>query len=69
MKRSKRNLMVFLRPVILADGMGGRVSLDKYDLVRGQQLQRNERGVRLQPNQQQPILPDFDEFERRHRDE
>lgn len=64
-KRGKRNLMVFLRPVILRDqSMSGRISLDKYDLIRKQQLEREQQtGVRLLPGQKQPMLSDFNAFE------
>ena len=69
-QRSKRNLMVFLRPVILSDqGMSSRVSLDKYDLIRGQQLKRDESGVKLMRDQHQPVLPEFQAFEEQNFDE
>jgi len=66
-KRGKRNLMVFLRPVILRDqAMNAQVSLDKYDLIRGQQLERSRSGVKLMPGQEQPVLEEFDVFAEKH---
>lgn len=66
-KKVKRNLMVFLRPVILRDQtMSRRVALDKYDLIRQQQLGRDQDGVKLMPEERQPVLPDFNVFEEQH---
>ena len=63
----KRNLMVFLRPVILRDpAQSSRISLDKYDLIRGYQLEREQQGVKLMPEESQPVLPEFDLFEKQH---
>ncbi|MFU8818320.1 MAG: type II secretion system secretin GspD [Desulfurivibrio sp.] len=63
----KRNLMVFLRPVILRDQLqSGQVSLDKYDLIRGHQLERDQKGVKLMPGESQPVLPEFELFEGQH---
>jgi general secretion pathway protein D len=42
--RTKRNLMIFLRPVILRDDMAGELlSNDKYNFLRMEQLQSAER--------------------------
>jgi len=63
-ERSKRNLMVFLRPVILRDqAMSRQISLDKYDLIRGQQVERDQSGVKLMFRERQPVLPEFNTFE------
>ena len=62
--RIKRNLMVFLRPVILTDqAMSSRVSLNKYNLIRNKQLERDQKGVKLQKDERQPVLPEFEAFE------
>ena len=66
-RRAKRNLMVFLRPVILRDqAMSSQVSLDKYDLIRDKQLERFPAGVKLLPDEQQPLLLEFEAFEDQH---
>ncbi|MFH7327109.1 type II secretion system secretin GspD [Desulfurivibrio sp. C05AmB] len=66
-RRAKRNLMVFLRPVILRDqAMSSQVSLDKYDLIRDKQLERFPAGVKLLPEEQQPLLLEFEAFEDQH---
>lgn len=66
-KRDKRNLMVFLRPVILRDqGKGSNVSLDKYDLIRKYQLEREREGGKLQPGKNPPVLSEFDSFEKQY---
>lgn len=66
-KRDKRNLMVFLRPVILRDqGKGSNVSLDKYDLIRKYQLEREREGGKLQPGKNPPVLSEFETFEKQY---
>ena len=64
-ERSKRNLMVFLRPVILRDDheVGGRITREQYEMMRQQQLERDERGIRLMPGERQPVLEEFEAFE------
>ncbi len=58
----KRNLMVFLRPVILKDSlMSSRITLDKYDYIRSRQLKRAEDGVTLMPGDEVPVLPEPEE--------
>ncbi|MDF1613753.1 type II secretion system secretin GspD [Desulfurivibrio dismutans] len=66
-ERSKRNLMVFLRPVILRDqDMSSRISQGQYDMLREQQLERDRKGVKLMPGQDQPVLLEFEAFEDQH---
>lgn len=57
----KRNLMVFLRPVILRDDIAyANISSAKYSMFREEQLQRNKRGVRLLPMRlSTPVLPEL----------
>ncbi len=56
---NKRNLMVFLRPVILRDeATSSRITFDKYDFMRRLQLNAAEDGIRLMPRDQTPVLPD-----------
>lgn len=55
----KRNLMVFLRPVILQDSqMSSKITLNKYDYIRNRQLERADKGVALIPHDEVPVLPD-----------
>jgi len=55
----KRNLMVFLRPIILRDAATySRVSGNKYNYFRAQQLEMRQRGVDLMPDSASPLLPD-----------
>lgn len=58
----KRNLMVFLRPIILReDGDYAELSAAKYSMFRNEQLQRNKRGLRLLPiTLSTPVLPELD---------
>lgn len=57
----KRNLMVFLRPVILRDDIAyANISNAKYSMFREEQLQRNKRGIRLLPVRlSTPLLPEL----------
>ena len=53
----KRNLMVFLHPVILRDAGQGTLYTDsKYSYIRDQQLTARTREVSLLPNVQPPVL-------------
>ncbi|WP_294461722.1 type II secretion system secretin GspD [uncultured Ruminobacter sp.] len=58
----KRNLMVFLRPIILReDGDYAELSAAKYSMFRNEQLQRNKRGLRLLPiTLSTPVMPELD---------
>lgn len=62
----KRNLMVFIKPTILRDGMSADgISQRKYNFIRAEQLYRAEKGLKLMPNESVPVLPKFGE-ERQH---
>ncbi len=55
----KRNLMVFLRPIIVRDAAThASVTSDKYNYFRAQQMDLRQRGVNLMPDQEAPVLPD-----------
>jgi general secretion pathway protein D len=41
--KTKRNLMVFLRPVILRSGRGEQLTSSKYNYIRAEQLEGAER--------------------------
>lgn len=57
-KKEKRNLMVFIRPTILRDGMAADgVSQRKYNYMRAEQIYRDEQGLSLMPDVPQPVLP------------
>jgi len=59
--RQKRNLMVFIKPTIVRDSATATtISSRKYNYIRGEQLMRQEEGVRLMPNTQTPVMPEWD---------
>jgi general secretion pathway protein D len=59
----KTNLMVFIRPRILRDGVDAAIETNaKYNYVRDQQLQRNKGKVTLMPGEHQPTLPDLQQL-------
>ena len=58
--RSKRrtNLMVFLRPVVVRTAEeANKLSLDRYDIIRAQQLQSQPARSAVVPVNESPILP------------
>ena len=58
----KRNLMVFLRPTIIRDGiLANSISQRKYNFIRAEQLKRQSEGVALLPNLETPVLPKWDD--------
>lgn len=62
--KSKRNLMVFIRPTILRDGVQAAIETNaKYNVMRNQQLSRRGR-VTLLPGEHQPVLPPIEELSR-----
>jgi len=59
----KRNLMVFLRPVILRDEtQNAAVSGEKYDYIRARQREVRENGVALMRDDISPLLPELNEM-------
>jgi general secretion pathway protein D len=59
----KTNLMVFIRPRILRDGIDSAIESNaKYNYIRGQQLERNNGRVPLMPGERQPTLPALDQL-------
>lgn len=59
--KTKTNLMVFLRPVIMRDVESGiRLTQSKYDYIRGKQLELKEEGVALMSDDEMPVAPRFD---------
>jgi len=58
----KRNLMVFIRPTIIRDGVTmNEISHKKYQYIRAQQLKRQSQGIPLMPNTDGPSLPEWDD--------
>ena len=52
---SKRNLMVFIRPTIIRDGVTmNEISHKKYQYIRAEQLKRQSQGIPLMPNTEGP---------------
>lgn len=59
-KKEKRNLMIFIRPTILRDGMAADgVSQRKYNYIRAEQLYRADQGMSMMPQTQLPVLPEY----------
>jgi general secretion pathway protein D len=56
--KTKRNLMVFIRPVILRDAATySQQSSSKYNYFRAQQLELRQQGVNLMSDDVTPVLP------------
>jgi general secretion pathway protein D len=64
-KKVKTNLMVFIRPTIIRDGIEAAFETNsKYNLIRDQQLKRGNGNVRMLPGDNQPTLAPIEEFSR-----
>jgi general secretion pathway protein D len=61
-KKTKTNLMVFLRPVIIREGriLTGATG-DKYRYIRGEQLESQQRGDDFFNKKDLPLLPEWEE--------
>ena len=60
--KSKRNLMVFIRPTIIRDGVTANdISRKKYNYIRAEQLKRQSEGIPLMPFSENPALPEWDD--------
>lgn len=59
-RKTKRNLMVFIKPTIVRDGitMSG-IAGRKYNYFRALQLEQQARGVNLMPDAQVPVLEEM----------
>jgi general secretion pathway protein D len=61
--KNKRNLMVFIRPTILRDGVEAAIETNaKYNVMRDQQLKRRNGKVLLLPSERQPTLPPIEDL-------
>ena len=62
-KKVKTNLMVFIRPTIIRDGVEAAFETNsKYNLIRDQQLKRGNGNVRMLPGDRQPTLAPIEEL-------
>ena len=60
--KRKRNLMVFIRPTIVRDGVTmNDISQKKYQYIRAEQLKRQSQGTPLMPFTEGPALPEWNE--------
>jgi len=56
--RSRTNLMVFLRPVVLRDAdSANKLSLDRYDIIRARQKDAQPASSLLLPINESPVVP------------
>jgi len=62
--KEKRNLLVFIRPVIIRDNKRlDEISGQKYSYIREQQLALQEQGIALMPDETTAVLPAWDSSE------
>ncbi|MGO3849566.1 MAG: type II secretion system secretin GspD [Pseudoalteromonas prydzensis] len=60
--KRKRNLIVFIRPTIVRDGIKmNKLSHSKYNFIRGEQYKQKEDGIDLMPLTDVPILPEWND--------
>ena len=60
--KRKRNLIVFIRPTIIRDGVSmNKLSFSKYNFIRGEQFKKREDGINLMPMSDTPILPEWND--------
>ncbi|MCG9554216.1 type II secretion system secretin GspD [Vibrio sp. Isolate31] len=56
----KKNLMVFIKPTIIRDGMtADGITQRKYNFIRAEQLYKSEQGLKLMDNDNIPVLSKF----------
>jgi general secretion pathway protein D len=61
--KNKTNLMVFIHPTILRDdAVSAQYTTGKYNYLRGKQLERQRKGVKLMPGEKQPELPAIEQM-------
>ncbi|MGF1876797.1 type II secretion system secretin GspD [Photobacterium frigidiphilum] len=59
---AKTNLMVFIKPTIIRDGVtADGITQRKYNYIRAEQLYKADQGLNLMPNTKMPVLPKFGE--------
>lgn len=58
--KTKRNLMVFIKPTIMRDGLtADGITQRKYNFIRAEQLYKAEEGIKLMEDVPVPVLPKF----------
>lgn len=56
----KKNLMVFIKPTIIRDGMtADGITQRKYNFIRAEQLYKADQGLKLMDDAHIPVLPEF----------
>lgn len=61
--KTKRNLMIFLHPVVVRDRAGQRAITDhRYQTMRGHQLRSREQSVRNLPDDAVPVMPEIEQL-------
>ena len=56
----KKNLMVFIKPTIIRDGMtADGITQRKYNFIRAEQLYKADQGLKLMKDSKIPVLPEF----------
>ncbi|WP_114785862.1 type II secretion system secretin GspD [Vibrio tetraodonis] len=59
-QKTKRNLMVFIKPTIMRDGLtADGITQRKYNFIRAEQLYKAEEGIKLMGDVPVPVLPKF----------
>ncbi|WP_044622126.1 type II secretion system secretin GspD [Photobacterium gaetbulicola] len=59
---AKTNLMVFIKPTIIRDGVtADGITQRKYNYIRAEQLYKADKGLRLMPETAIPVLPKYGE--------
>lgn len=62
--KKKRNLMVFIKPTIIRDGVTMQgIAGRKYNYFRALQIEQQERGINLMPKSNVPVLEEWDQEE------
>ncbi|WP_299019965.1 type II secretion system secretin GspD [uncultured Photobacterium sp.] len=60
--KGKTNLMVFIKPTIIRDGVtADGITQRKYNYIRAEQLYRADKGISLMPDAEMPVLPKYGE--------
>ena len=63
-EKQKRNLLVFIRPIIIRDDQRlDEITGQKYSYIREQQLALQEQGIALMPDETTAVLPAWDSAE------
>ena len=58
----KKNLMVFIKPTIIRDGVtADGITQRKYNFIRAEQLYKADQGLKLMENGDIPVLPEYGE--------